>query len=106
MATTKITMNPVGRLVGGQHAICHNCAKPAAIAGKYNGRDCWPIVVGELPGCALYAINVERYNQHCHECGASIAEGSFGVDLFSSTTCLYCADPCPRCGGDHDREED
>lgn len=71
--------SPVAVLIAGQHVVCLSCLDDAS----YN-RDgsCVP----------LYPVNLDKYDQSCHDCGRSLVSGTFKVELFATDKCRECCE--------------
>jgi hypothetical protein len=67
---------PIGVLIDGQHVICLRCSEDDV----YRQRRQAPI----------WPVNLERYDQSCHDCGTALTRGSFGVQLFDEDKCKEC----------------
>jgi hypothetical protein len=67
---------PIGVLIRGMHVVCLRCSED----GVYR----------QERQVAIWPVNLERYDQDCHDCGATLTAGSFKCQLYDAGQCPEC----------------
>ena len=72
------TNRRIGYLVASTHVRCASCE------GAYDQPD-------QERTVPLFSVNIDRYSQHCHECGIRLVGESKGwPELFTTAACRTC----------------
>lgn len=74
-----MSSSPVAVLIRGQHIVCLSCLDDASYD---RGMTVVPI----------YPVNLDKYDQSCHDCGRQIVRGTFKVELFDAVKCRKCCE--------------
>ncbi len=69
---------PLAVLISDQHVVCLSCLDEASYDNR--GARCVP----------LYSVNLEKYDQSCHDCSRELVKGTFKVELFDAVGCREC----------------